>query len=161
MSKQSSFGYGNSTALTPAAENVIPIYEVDALASYAKIVTDAQRCVLNNKTTPLDQGERIEYKCEEIKSVPTNLKVYNPAPVKDGIRYTVRVDELLRTTYDDGHIIDEPLIVSLTVTQPTSANIASKYVTEAVGRLLSACYTAGGFLRFPDMARGGIEPTTN
>lgn len=159
MAKTSKFGFTNRTQLETKAQ--FPIAELDLLSNYAKREDEPDNCVLVNKTTPLDQAERIAYRCRTMKKVNTDIAIQNPAPVTDAIQYSIRVDELLRTTSDDGKIVDEPIVASLTIQQPLSSNMTTTVVLETVGRLLSACFTAGGYTRFDDLARGGMEPSTN
>lgn len=152
----SDFSYQNvadsSNTITPKA--------VGPATNYAKIVDEPETCVLSNKTCPLDQGELITYRVNDVKKVSTSQTVQNPSKVKDGVQYVAKVEEILRTTDTDGEIVcDEPIVAYLTIRHQKSSHITSAIVAEVVERLLGAVVKADGTWRFDDMMRHAIVPT--
>lgn len=158
MSYTSLFGFSNTTEST---HTVAPI-AIDPCTNYAKIEDEANACVLSNKTTPLDQGELISFKANKLEKVSTSQLIQHPSIVKNGIQYVIKAEEILRTTDATGAIImDEPVVVYLTIRHQNSSNITSNHVSQVVNRVLGACRRSDGTWRFDDLMRNALEPTTN
>lgn len=160
MSKQSSFGFTNNEASTQA---INPI-ELDPVSKYARLIDDADHVRLSNKTAPIDQKELIDIRSQSTSSVNTAIAVQNPAPVKDAIRYTVKLDEVLRTVDGEGSnqlVIDNPITMNLTICHETSGNITSEVLEKVFLRLIGFFRRADGTYRFDDLMRGALEPVTD
>lgn len=158
MAKTTSFGFSNTTVNANASTLLKPV-KLELSKNYSERKSDTpDNVVLVSAATPLDAGEMITYKCQEVKKVSTGLKIHHPCPVSDGIQYTVRIDDLLRTTFDDGKIVDEPIVVSLSVRHPVSSEFTSEIIGTMVNRLLGACITNAGAWRFDQLMRGAMVP---
>lgn len=156
MSLTSSFAFTNTTALST---EITPV-DVKPVTCYAKIEDEPTSCVLTNKTTPLDQGELLAYRCQPVNKVSTALTIQNPAKVTSGVQYVIKLDEILRTVDSTGTIIcDEPVVAYLTVRHQASGNITSALVEQIVKRLIGACMREDGSFRFNDLMRSALTPT--
>lgn len=154
----SSFGFTNKTVST---HTVAPI-NIDPLTVYAKTEDTATSCSLKNKTAPLSQGELLSYQCTEINSVSTKQNIVNPAKTQAGVQYIVRLDEILRTTDDTGEfIIDEPIVMYLTVRHPNSSYITPANIAEVFTRLCGALMRDDGSYRFDDLMLSALAPVAN
>lgn len=161
MSNTSTFGFTNVTAFTDTLNPTL----IGPSANYAKIGDEPTYCILSNKTAPLDQGELITYRANEIKKISTSQTLQNPLPIKNGIQYVIKAEEILRTKDADGNIIgDEPVVAYLTIRHQKSGNITSGIVEAVVQRLLGACYLDGGTAAIPrwnDLMRSSLVPTSD
>lgn len=158
MSRVSQFLFTNTTA---GSHNLTPS-KLGLTTNYAVITDTANRVVLSNKTTPIDALERVTYSSEDTKGVGNGLNIQHPSPVKSGIMYQVKVEETLRTTEttDASYIVDEPVILSLSVRHPKSGNITGTLVGQAFMRLISAVTREDGTFRFDDLMRSAERPVS-
>lgn len=153
-----SFSYTNKTASTKA---LTPI-DIDPISQYARTEDTATSCELKNKTAALGQGELLSYQCTDVKNISTKQPVLYPAPVTSGVQYIVRLDELLRTTKEDGTIMcDEPIVMYLTVRHPSSSNIKPAHIEEIFNRLCGALQRDDGTMRFDDLMLSALTPTSD
>lgn len=158
MAKTSSFGYTNITENTTTVKPI----DLKVVTHYAKVEDEADVVMLSNKTAPLDQGELITFRANALEKVSSSQVVQNPAPVRNGIQYVVKVEEILRTVDSvTGKIVDEPVVAYLTIRHQSSGNITPAIVTETVKRCLGACMRTDGTWRFDDLMRSALNPTTN
>lgn len=158
MAYTSKFGYTN---VTPSTDTVAPI-KIGPCTNYAKIEDEVDACVLSNKTTSLDQGELISYKATKLDKISTSQLIQHPSPVRNGIQYVIKAEEILRTTDATGTIImDEPVVAYLTIRHQSSSNITNALVAEAVTRVLGACRREDGTWRFDDLMRNALDPSVN
>lgn len=158
MSMSSSFGYSNKTAMS----NTVTPINIGPVTNYAKTEDTATSCSLSNKTCALDQMEKLSYQCTQIGNVSTKNTIQHPSPVREGVQYIVRLDEVLRTVDSAGSIVcDEPVVAYLTIRHQASGNISNALVTEVVTRLLGACMRADGTYRFDDLMRSALVPVQN
>lgn len=158
MAKTSSFGYTNVT------ENAVAVKPIDlkVVTNYAKIEDEATVVALSNKTAPLDQGELVTYRANPLDKVSSSQVIQNPAPVRNGVQYVIKVEEILRTTDGvTGNIVDEPVVAYLTIRHQLSGNVTPAIVTEVAKRCLGACMRTDGTWRFDDLMRSALSPTTN
>lgn len=153
----SAFGFTNTSANTHPATPVL----IKPVTVYGKKEDTPTSCRLVNKTTPSTQGEILSYQCTNIKTVNTVQTVRNPAPISDGVQYIVRLDEILRTTYADGTLLDEPIVVSLSIRHQMSDNVTNDLVSQCVLRLLGACMRTDGTYRFDDLMRSVLAPVVD
>lgn len=154
----SSFGFTNVTA---NAAKLTPV-DVQPLTNYAKVVDDPETCVLNNKTCPLDQGELVTYRSNELAKVSSTQEIQHPAPVRNGVQYVIKVEDVLRTKDADGNIVmDEPVVAYLTVRHQKSGNISSAHIESIISRVIGACMYTDGTYRFNDLMRSAVVPSKN
>lgn len=150
-------------------------YEVVAVAAnFATVSMSADECVLSNRLSPLDQEERLTYRARPIERVDSSLQIRNPAPVRSGVQYQIVLEETIRTTIDGStDIVDEPLVMMLTVRHPRSGNINSAVLKQAFRRFMGCIMLPGATasdgvldmsasgksgLRFEDLARFAETP---
>jgi hypothetical protein len=159
MSKVSSFGFTNSTAST----NLVTPQELGLASNYALMSDQADVVTLNNKTAPIDQEEIISYRSRVTGNVNSNLNIQYPAPVKSGIEYSIRIDELLSTTdtADPDFRIDEPIVCTIAFRHPRSGNITNAIVAQVMTRAISSLRRADGTWRFDDLMRSAERPVVD
>ena len=158
MHMTSSFAFTNKTAST---KTITPV-GVGPVANYAKVVDEPSTVVLSNRTCPLDQGELVTFRVNEVNKVSTSQTIQNPSKVKNGVQYVAKVEEILRTKDSNGDIVcDEPIVAYLTIRHQKSGNISAAQITEVVTRLLGAVQKADGSYRWDDLMRSAIVPTVD
>ena len=159
MSKVSKFGFTNTTASTKV-ETPIAIAPV---SNYALKQDEPTTVELDNKTCPIDQGELLSYKCQDVKRVATTQDILFPAPVSSGLQYVIKLEEILSTTdaADPSYRVDEPIVAYLTIRHPKSGNITSDTIGQVIDRLMGACRKADGSWRFNELMRSSLKPTVD
>lgn len=155
MAKTSAFGFTNVTA---NAVKVTPI-DLKVVTNYARIEDEAEVCVLSNKTAPLDQGELVTFRANDLDKVSSSQVIQNPTPVRNGIQYVIKVEEILRTTDSvTGVVVDEPVIAYLTIRHQKSGNVTPAHVADITSRCIGACMRTNGTWRFDDLMRTAVVP---
>lgn len=156
MPKTSSFAFTNNVA---NAVKVTPI-DVKAVTNYARIEDESDVCVLSNKTAPLDQGELLTYRANDLEKVSSTQIVQNPSSVRNGIQYVIKLEEILRTVDStSGNILmDEPVVAYLTIRHQKSGNVTPAIVADITSRLMGACMRSNGTWRFDDLMRSALAP---
>lgn len=159
MSLVSKFGFTNVSAST----HTVTPKNLSVMTNYALTMDEPNETDLDNKTCPLDQPERLSFKCQKVNKVSTTLELQHPAPVTTGIQYVVKLDEVLRTTSteDPTFVVDEPVVAYITIRHQRSSNITSDHVAEIFNRLIGACQKEDGSWRFDDLMRSALKPTEN
>lgn len=159
MALTSSFGFTNKSEATDKIAHIAMRTKTD----YSLNEDGPDRCVVSNKTTPIDQPELVTYQCGEIKKVPTSIDVVNPAANTAGVQYGVRVDEVLRvtSTTNDSFIEDFPIVMNITVKHPRCGMITSAQIDGVFQRLIGALVKADGTTRFNDLMRSALKPDEN
>lgn len=154
MSSNFSFTNTETTGKTLAIPKIGPI------ANYAKVEDEPTSCSMKNKTCKLDQGETLSYQCTPIEKVNSKLVSQNPAKVTSGVQYIIRLDELLRTTDEQGTVIcDEPVTAMLQIRHPSSGNITPEVITTVFSRLVGACYdSTKSDWRWKDLMLSALVP---
>lgn len=143
MANTSQFAFTNVTAATTAITPIALFGATDGTNSYGKTVDEPTVVVRSNTTCPLDQGELLTTRYNDLAKVSTSQSIQNPLPIKDGCQYVIKLEEILRTTNAAGDIVgDEPVIAYLTIRHQKSGNITSSIVDSVVKRLLGACYAS-------------------
>lgn len=156
MALTSKFGFTN---VTESTHSVTPT-DVKPVTCYARIEDEPTSCMMSNKTTSLDQGEILSYRCQPVAKVSTALTNQHPSLVPAGVQYVIKLDELLRTTDSSGNIVcDEPVVAYLTIRHQASGNISSDLVAQVVERLIGACRHVDGTWRFNELMRSALAPT--
>nr|URG16175.1 MAG: coat protein [Leviviridae sp.] len=154
----SKFGYTNVTA---SGKTITPV-AIAPVQNYAKVVDEPNTVVLSNKTCPLDQGELLTFRVNDVNKVSTSQTIQNPTRVKNGVQYVAKLEEILRTSTQEGEVIcDEPVVAYLTIRHQKSGNITSAMITEVVNRLLGSVQKADGTFRWDDLMRSAIVPITD
>lgn len=159
MSKVSVFGFTNTSDNT---HNITP-KALGLTSNYALMTEDANNCVLNNKTAPIDAEEVITFRSRDIAQVNTSLNIQYPSPVKRGIQYQAQVEAVLTTTdtADASFRVDEPIVAMLTIRHPKSGNITATHIRAIVDRLEGALMKSDGTSRFSDLMRGAERPVVD
>lgn len=153
----SSFGFTN---VTPGTHTATPIL-LQLIENYALKSDEPTVVELDNKTCPLDQGELVSFKCQDVTKVSSSQEIRNPAKVTTGVQYLAKVEEILRTTSstDADFVVDEPIIAYLTIRHPKSGNITPDHISSVVERLLGSLMKADGTWRFNELMRSALKPT--
>lgn len=161
-----SFAYSNTTA----SGEKIPGVVLGMVTNYAKVVDEPDMARMSNKTATVEQPELVTYRSERINKVSTAIPVRNPAPISDGIQYTIKIETVDRSGTAPA-IIDEPIAAWLTIKHPATNTWTNAKVAEVVSRLLSACLkglssTGTGDVtstdwRFEDLMRSALVPTVD
>lgn len=160
MALVSSFGYTN----TDAAINITaPTTVIDFKDDYALVEDEPTQCVLSNKTSPLDQGEKISFGCRELPSITSSVKNNYPGRVTNGVQYQIKLEELLSITDSNDSTFreDVPIVMSLTVRHPMVGSITGTTINDILLRLLSALYyTENGTQknRWDAIMRSALKP---
>jgi len=159
MSKSSSFGFTNSTA---GSHEVTPL-ALGITSNYALVRDNADVVDLSNKTAPIDQEEMITYRSREIDKVQVNIPVNHPAPVKKGIEYGIKLEEILSTTDSDDstYRLDDPIKCTVTFQHNRSGYITNEVMGTVFLRAISALMRADGTWRFDDLMRSAERPTAD
>lgn len=157
MALTSSFGFTNTTAST----NLVTPIEDGLVTNYALKADEAETVVLDNKTCPLDQGELVTFRCQDLAKVSSSQTIQNPTKALNGVQYVIKLEDILRTTSttDPTFKVDEPVVAYLTIRHQKSGNITSALVASIVTRLIGACRKADGTWRFDDLMRSALKPT--
>jgi hypothetical protein len=158
MATTYSWSYSNTTGAT----NKVTPKDLKMVTNYAKVIDEPTEARLSNKTASLEQPELVTYQSKRQPKVNTLNKVTHPAPVSSGVWYQTRLDSVLRVTYDNGDIIDEPLVMTLNICHPASDSWTNSRVAEAFSRLIGAVQSAdGASWRFEDLMRSALVPTVD
>lgn len=158
MAKSVNPGYTNYTPST----YVLPVRKLGELSNYSIVEDEAGVTILANVTSPVDQLERISIKAQNIPEVKVSQGISNPAPVKTGVQYSVKVEDIMTTTdsSDPTYRVDEPIVVTLTVKHNQSATFTAERVLGAIGRAVSALMCDDGTTsRIPALQRLSTRPT--
>lgn len=158
MSKTINFLYTNL-----GTENSHPVVAdcIGLTTNYSFTADTSEECTLDNKTGPIG-SELITYQCRDIKNVNTALNVQYPSPVKNGVQYTIKLEDLARITdsTDASFCIDEPIVITLSIRHHKADLITNDVVTTAFKRLVSAIERMNGSFRFDDLMRSAERPIT-
>lgn len=127
--------------------------------NYSFTADTSDECTLDNKTAPIG-SELITYQCRDIKNVNTALNVQYPSPVKSGVQYTIKLEDLARVSdsTDSSFCVDEPIVITLSVRHHKADLITNEIVTTAFKRLISAIERTDGTFRFDDLMRSAERP---
>lgn len=155
MALTSSFGYTNTTAISGLT---VPVTDVKPDTNYAKVADEPTEASYKNRTSPLNQEEKVTYRCQNQK---VNQQVAYPGPSKDGVFYVIKVDDVLRTTdsSDPTFAVDEPISMWLSVKHTTSNNWTNAQILSILERILGLCYDkTNSKWRFEDFMRSALTP---
>jgi hypothetical protein len=157
MATTSSFGFTNVTENSNAS---LSITDLKPVTNYGISDTTATVAELSNTTAPLGQGELVSYMFAKLNKISTKQTIYNPGKVNEGVQYVIRLDEILRTTdsTDPNMVVDDPIVMQLTVRHTMSGNVTSSHIKSLLGRLVGACFKSDGTTRFDDLMRNALNP---
>lgn len=152
-------------------DQVVKTVGLGMVTNYAKIKDEPQEAVLGNKTCSNEQPEKVTYTSKPIKKVLVDMPIKHPAPTKDGVLYTIKVETIDRQEVA-GVAVDEPIAAWLTIAHPLSNTWDNAKVATVVNRLLSACVkgqTGTGTAaevgaddwRFEDLMKSALVPTVD
>lgn len=161
------FSFSNITA----KDQVVKTIGLGMVSNYAKIKDEPQEAVLGNKTCSNEQPEKVTYISKPIKKVLVNMPIKHPAPTRDGVLYTIKVETIDRQTVA-GVDVDEPIAAWLTIAHPMSNTWDNAKVATVISRLLSACLkgqtgtgtpaeVADSDWRFEDLMKSALVPTAD
>lgn len=157
MANTTTFAFTNTIPIADVTPSVI---DIGAKTNYALVGEQPTVVEMQNKTAPLDQGERLTYRCQDIDKVSTAQAIQNPSKVRNGVQYVIKLEEILRTRDADGNILyDEPIVAYLTVRHQKTGTITDSHIETVLYRLLGACFdkTAHEW-RFADLMRSALQP---
>lgn len=155
MAKTQNWGFTN---VTTKDINVNPV-NIGIVSNYAEIKHEADTVVFDNVTAPLDQGEKISYYYRDLAQVSSDNAVANPGKIQKGFQFIVKVDSVSRTTLDNGDVIDDPVVMMLTVRGSKDGNVTPAMLDTMLTRLLGACYNfTDSKFRFGELMRSALEP---
>lgn len=157
MALVSSWGYTNTTDSTTA----ITLKQMGEYSNYAKVSDEPTEARYKNRTSPLNQAEVVTYRCQPQK-VSTSEPLAFPGPSRDGVFYTIKIEDVLRTTdsADPTYAVDEPISMWLSIKHTSSNNWTNAQVVGVLQRLLGLCYNeTSGTWRFEDLMRSALTPT--
>lgn len=155
-----SFTYTNTTAATDTVSRT----DMDMATNYGKVIDEPTMARVSNRTASLEQPEIITYRCDQIDKISSSIKLVHPSTVPGGIQYTVKIEEVNRTTDAAGNIVDEPFAAWLTIKHSSSNTWTNAVVAGLIGRLLGACKSGDGVTaewRFEDLMRSALMPYTD
>jgi len=156
MSKTINFLYTNKG--TENSHHVVADC-IGLTTNYSFTADTSEECTLDNKTAPIGT-ELITYQCRDIKNVNTALNVQYPSPVKSGVQYTIKLEDLARVTdtTDASFCVDEPIVITLSIRHHKADLITNDVVTTAFKRLVSSIERTNGTFRFDDLMRSAERP---
>lgn len=157
MARSTSWGYTNTTASLATASLVT----LGEYSNYGVLQDAPEACRLTNKTSPLDQPEKVTFRCAS-QDISLQGLAY-PGPSKGGVLYSCRVDDVLRVTdpasTGSATVVDEPISMWLTVKHSTSNSWSNTDIATVLGRLLGALYDeTNSKWRFEDLMRSALRP---
>lgn len=142
-------------------ENSHPVVAdcIGLTTNYSFTADTSDECTLDNKTAPIG-SELITYQCRDIKNVNTALNVQYLSPVKSGVQYTIKLEDLARVSdsADSSFCVDEPIVITLSVRHHKADLITNEVVTTAFKRLVAAIERTDGTFRFDDLMRSAERP---
>jgi hypothetical protein len=159
MSRTSTFGFTNSTA----SSNTVTPLKLGLTTNYALVKDVADVVDLSNKTTPIDQEELITLRSRKIDNISTTVTVNNPSPVKGGIEYGIKLEEVLKTTDSDDATfeVDDPIVCTIAFRHKRSGYISNSVIGTVFLRAISTLMREDGTWRFDDLMRSAERPVAN
>lgn len=154
----STFGYTNTTDSTKK----ITVDQIGLKSNYSKTEEPNQVCY-DNKTCPLDLGEKVIMSSKIIRNVDNTLTNNHPSNIAGGVQYRVQTESLFREylTQDHSAFIDHPIVVYTTIRHERCGAVTDDVVQEAMMRNLSSFYKDDGSSRIPDLMRLAVEVEEN
>lgn len=154
----SNFGYTNKTESTKS----IGLQKLGLKSNYSK-TEEATQVIYDNKTCPLDLGEKIVMSSKVIKNVDNTLTNNHPSNISGGVQYRVQTEALFREylTADNSTYVDHPIVVYTTIRHERCGAVTEQVVEEALMRSISSLFKDDGSSRVPDLMRLAVEVEEN
>lgn len=160
------FSYTNTTK---SGETISP-NALGLVTNYARVTDEPDTARVSNKTASLEQPEIVTFRCKPVDKVSLTVPVRNPAPVIDGVQYSIVLESIYRSVVG-GVNVDEPIKAWLTIQHPSSDTFTNAIVAEFVERLLSCALkgqasTGSGSVadadwRYEDLMRSALMPSVD
>lgn len=147
------FSFTNKTSST----KTLPLVKLSMDSNYAE-KDSAESTVCNNTTCAIDLPEKITFKMRDLPKVTSGISSMNPEPSPIAVQFSVREEVMGRTTLEDKTVVDDPIVVVLTVQTPKSSNVAESDIETALSRTVSALYEDDGTCRISRLLRGATNP---
>lgn len=155
-----SFGFTNSDLQTKV---LVKPTNLKPITNYGKIEDEADIAKYSNKTC-LGQREILSYGAKPLTKITadSSLKWINRPKTESASQYVVKVEELLRTTDDNGAIIQDDCIVGYIVLKHNdSPYITAAHLDTVVNRLVGALQKEDGTSRISDLMAGALSVTND
>lgn len=115
MAVTASWGYTNSTTQY-SSDLKLPVIDSD---DYAEVMRDSntnKRTIAQyrNLTTPSNQGEYIQLRAERRDRISSSYAAAYPPSTKQGYLFSVKMEDTLRVTDEQGINTDNPVSITLT-----------------------------------------------
>jgi hypothetical protein len=117
---------------------------------------------MSNKTAPIDAEELVQFRSRNLDEISSFAHIENPSPVKNGMEYSLRLDEVLSITdsNDASYRVDEPIICTVTFRHARNGLITNSVIGEVFLRAISSLMKTDGSWRFEDLMRSAERPVT-
>lgn len=148
MATTKSFGWTNTTQSTKA----LTLTKMGLESNYGCTPT-VGNCTYKNTGNPLNQDEVIQLFGGVKKSLKTYAPLANPDPDPNYDEFTVRNDSVLRVTYEDGRVVDTPIVCQIKMSYQLSDQVTDTDLEAVLLRALSALYDDAGNPRISLFAR--------
>lgn len=154
----SNFGYTNTTESTKS----VGLEKLGLKSNYSK-TEEATQVSYDNKTCPLDLGEKIVMSSKVIKNVDNTLTNNHPSNISGGVQYRVQNEALFREyiTEDRSVFVDHPIVVYTTIRHERCGAVTEQVVEEALMRNISSLFKDDGSSRVADLMRLAVEVEEN
>lgn len=122
------------------------------------------KCLLTNKTSPLDQLEKIRIESSSIADVykGTSIDPTVYAPSRQGVSIVCQVMDILRVTEstDPTYQVDLPISAHIVLKVPLNTNVTAEHVLTCAGRALSCLFDSNSTAstRAAALLRGSMTP---
>jgi hypothetical protein len=154
MAKTKSWGYTNTTT----SLTTVPVVEIGEYSNYARIKDDPGMTQMSNRTSVLDQMEKVTFK--SAADTYSRAKLANPAPNSDACFYSCKVEDILRVSDSvTGGDVDYPITCTITFKHAVTDQIGNADILNVLSRSMGALYdTTNSKWRFEDLMRGATAP---
>lgn len=164
MSKSTSFGY-TDTADGGATTQSFTRANLNWPTDFSIISDNDGKVILANKTSPLDQLERIRIESNGVADIyrGTSIDPSAYAPSRQGVSIVCQVMDVLRVTEstDATYQVDLPISAHIVVKVPLSTHVTAANVQAVLGRALSCFYSSNSTAttQIAAMLRGSMTPS--
>lgn len=128
------WGFTNTTD----ADEYVRSTKLGMVTNYAKTADEPQLARLSNRTAGIEQPELVTYRSKPVNKVETQIPIRHPLPAKDGVLYSVRLENIWRDTDAQGNVTDEPIVMWLNIMHPATDTWSNSKVAVVLQRLISA-----------------------
>lgn len=161
--------YSLGVTNTTASEHTVAPVALSLATNYSKVSDEPGELILSNNTADLSQGEIIKLTCKKVKQVKTAMPAVYPTKVKDGVVYTIEVNNLLRKTDDSDPSLteDHPGFCKISIGHDISApwtsftELLNSHALDELRRALGVALSNEGAERLDALAKGALTPTAD